>query len=118
MKRLALFTLFLTALTIGIPPAYSQTAQYDLSVKITPDVRRLEVIGTMRLPAASEDRDKIEFYLSPKMDKLLAQILEPKSAAPLTLLSNQEEGGDTKWIFKTANPIPAGQMVLLQRDRR
>lgn len=114
MKRLALLILFLPALITGSPSVYSQIAQYDLSVRILPDARRLEVTGTMRLPPVAEEKSQIEFYLSPKMDKPTVQMLEPKVSAPLTLVSSQEEGGDTKWVFKTTNPIPAGQSVLLQ----
>lgn len=92
----------------------SQTSQYDLSIKILPDNHRIEVIGTWSLPPARTERDQIEFYLSPKMEGLRVQLLEPKVSAPLNLQSNQEEGGDTKWIFKPTLPIPAGQSVLLQ----
>lgn len=92
----------------------SQTSQYDLFIKILPDNHRIEVTGTWRLPPAPTGRDQIEFYLSPKMEGLRVQLLEPKASAPLNLQSNQEEGGDTKWIFKPTLPIPAGQSVLLQ----
>lgn len=114
MKRLALLILFLLILVIGSRSVYGQNAQYDLSVKILPEARRLQISGTILLPAASEERNQIEFYLSPKMEKPDVQILEPKSATPLTFLSNQEDGGDIKWIFKSASPIPAGQATLLQ----
>ena len=68
---------------------------------------RLEVTGTWRLPPAPAARNEIEFYLSPKMEGLKLQLLEPKVSAPLNLQSNQEEGGDTKWIFKPALPLSA-----------
>ena len=92
----------------------SQLSEYDLSIKILPDLHRLEVTGTWRLPRAPAARNEIEFYLSPKMEGLEVQLLEPKASAPLNLQSNQEEGGDTKWIFKPALPIPAAQSILLQ----
>lgn len=114
MKRLALLTLLLPALVVTSSSVYGQITQYDLAVRILPDARRLEVAGTMRLPPAAEERSLVEFYLSPKMDEPTVRMLEPKVSAPLTLVSGQEEGGDTKWIFKTARPIPAGQSVLLQ----
>jgi len=68
----------------------------------------------MLLPAASEERNRIEFYLSPKMGPPEVKMLKPSTSAPITLLSNKEEGGDTKWVFRTENAIPAGQAVLLQ----
>ena len=95
-------------------PSISQISEYDLSVKILPDVHRLEVTGTWRLPPVPAERKQIEFYLSPKMEGLKLQLLEPKASSPLNLQSNQEEGGDTKWIFKPMLPIPAGQSILLQ----
>lgn len=114
MRRFALLLLFFPALIIGSLAASGQTARYDMSVRILPDVRRLEVTGTVLLPAAPESRSQIEFYLSPKMERPEVRLLEPKGLAPLTLLSNKEEGGDVKWIFKTGEIIPAGQQILLQ----
>ena len=115
MKRpILLPLLFLALLLICSLKAHSQASRYDLSVKITPDAHRLEINGTMLFPVALKEQNQIEFYLSPKMEKLEVQIIEPKQAAPLTLLSNEEDGGDIKWIFKPAIPIPDGQTILLQ----
>jgi Peptidase family M1 domain len=123
MKRLVLLLLSLLAWGLSLHaldqpsrhlPSDNQTSQYDLSVRILPDRRRIEVTGKWKLPPASTVRNQIEFYLSPKMEGLKVQLLEPKISAPLNLQSNQEEGGDTKWIFKPGLPIPAGQSVLLQ----
>ena len=121
MKRLLLFMLALLVcdgsshtLHGSSNQLLNQTSQYDLSIRILPDNHRIEVTGTWRsspLPAA---RDQIEFYLSPRMDGLRVQLLEPKASGPLSLLSNQEEGGDTKWIFKPKLAVAAGQSILLQ----
>ena len=92
----------------------SLTSQYDLSIRILSDNHRIEVTGTWRLPPALAERNQIEFYLSPKMEGLKVQLLEPEASGPLNLQSNQEEGGDTKWVFKPTLPIPAGQSTLLQ----
>jgi hypothetical protein len=122
MKRLILLLLSLLASGLSIHAldkssqraSTNQTSLYDLSVRILPDERRIEVTGRWRLPPAATVRNHIEFYLSPKMEGLKVQLLEPNFSAPLSLQSNQEEGGDRKWIFKPAQPIPAGQSVLLQ----
>lgn len=122
MKRLLALMLSVLSPIFGSGTAYrsshqapvSQTSQYDLSIRVLPDNRRIEVKGTWRWPPAAAGRDQIEFYLSPKMEGLKVQLLEPKVSAPLNLESNQEEGGDTKWIFKPQLSIPAGQPVLLQ----
>lgn len=94
--------------------AVNQVSRYDLSIKVAPQSRRIEVEGRWELPASSKERETIEFYLSPKMRELEVKILEPKAAHPLSLQSNREEGGDIKWVFKPARPVAAGQAVLLQ----
>ena len=89
-------------------------SQYDLLVRILPIDHRIRVTGKWKQPAASAAKDQIEFFLSPKMEGLEVRLLEPKACAPLNLQSSKEDGGDTKWIFKPAQPIPAGQSVLLE----
>lgn len=126
MKRLLVLMLSMLTPMFGSSAVYrssrqapaSQTSQYDLSIRVLPEEQRIEVTGTWRLMASPVRRDQIEFYLSPKMTELKVRLLEPKASAPLNLQSNHEEGGDTKWIFKPALPIPAGQSVLLQFSYR
>jgi hypothetical protein len=122
MKRLVLLILCLLICDGSSGAVYrssyqqsvEQTSQYDLSIKILADNHRIEVTGTWRLPPAPGGRDQIEFYLSPKMEGFKVLLLEPKASAPLNLLSNEEDGGDRRWIFKPTQPIPVGQSVLLQ----
>lgn len=108
------FVLLLTTAGVGLAEGADTVSQYDLVVNILPNAPRLEVAGTWRLPASATERDQIEFYLSPRMAALKVQLLEPKASAPLNLASSQEEGGDTKWIFKPSRPVPPGQTILLQ----
>jgi len=121
MKSLWLVTLYALLTPHGNAPidrptqlSVSQVSEYDLSIKVFPDLHRLEVTGTWRLPPAPAARNEIEFYLSPKMEGLKVQLLEPKASAPLNLQSSKEEGGDTKWTFNPTLPIPAAQSILLQ----
>ncbi len=122
MKGLVLLTLSLLVPVFSSPAVYrtsyqqsvSPTSQYDLSIRILSDNHRIEVTGTWRLLPAPAERNQIEFYLSPKMEGLKVQLLEPEASGPLNLQSNQEEGGDIKWVFKPRLPIPAGQSTLLQ----
>lgn len=74
----------------------------------------MEVTGKMRLPAATTDRDKIEFLLWSRMENVSAQLLEPKASAPSQELSSNGAEGDRKWAVKSGRPIPAGEEVLLQ----
>jgi peptidase M1-like protein len=108
------FILLLTTAATAFAEGTDTVSQYDLAVTILPNAHRLEVAGTWRLPASATERAQIEFYLSPKMAALNVQLLEPKASAPLNLVSSQEEGGDTKWIFKPTWPVPVGQTILLQ----
>jgi len=94
--------------------SFSPTSQYDLAIRILSDNHRIEATGTWRLLPAPAERNQIEFYLSPKMEGLKVQLLEPEASGHLNLQSNQEEGGDMKWVFKPRLPIPAGQSTLLQ----
>lgn len=95
-------------------PANNTNSQYDLSIRILPDLRRIEISGTWRLPAIATERTQIEFYLSPKMENFQLEIVQPQTSAPLTLESSKEESGDTKWIFKPSRPVASGQSILLR----
>src|SRR5882724_4127620 len=55
--------------------------QYDLSIRIMPDAHRLEVIGTMRLPATNPPRDSIELSLSELITDFRVEVVNPASAA-------------------------------------
>ncbi len=95
-------------------PNNVSVSQYDLSLRVIPENNRLEATGTWRLPAISKDTNQIDFFLSPKMQNLNVQILEPKFSDKAVSLMSEEAGGDTKWTLKTNQPIPAGQSVLLK----
>jgi len=125
MRRLSLVAIF--ALFFGISlssfhivqaqqtnPYASSVSQYNLSVAIQSEKRIIETTGTWRLPAISKDTNQLDFYLSPKMQNLNVQVLEPKLSDDAVSLTSEEAGGDTKWTLKTNQPIPAGQSVLLQ----
>lgn len=113
-ERLTASLLCLAALVLGGQTVHSQTTQYDLSVKILPAARRLEVAGTMLLPAATEAREQVEFYLSPKMGRPEVKLVGPETSAPLTLLSSKEEGGDIRWVFSAGRRIPPGRRVRVR----
>jgi hypothetical protein len=124
MKTFALVVFSLLTALLTHPAVYGlayedaytldRPSQYDLFVRILPIEHRIKVTGKWKQPAASAAKEQIEFYLSPKMERFEVQLLEPSACAPLSLQSSKEEGGDTKWIFKPAQPIPAGQSVVLQ----
>lgn len=125
MRRLSLVAIFVLFFGISLSsfhvvqaqqtnPYASSVSQYNLSVAIQPEKRIIEATGTWRLPAISKDTNQIDFYLSPKMQNLNVQVLEPELSDDAVSLTSEEAGGDTKWTLKINQPIPAGQSVLLQ----
>lgn len=92
----------------------ASVSQYDLSIKILPDSGLAEISGTMLLPAANAERDAVKFLLWSRMQNLSVQIIEPKAAAPLLELSNDNADGDRTWTVKPRRPFPANQPILLQ----
>jgi hypothetical protein len=109
-----LFSHATLARAVQTVPLASTVSQYDLSIKIVPASRRIEVAGSCRLPPLTKTTDQIEFYLSPKMQNLSVRILEPAVADGSVSLTSEDDGGDTKWILKTNQAISTGQAVLLQ----
>lgn len=107
-------TAFHVVQTQQINPSPSSVSQYNLSVAIQPEKRVIEATGTWRLPTISKDTNQIGFLLSPKMQNLSVQFLEPKLSDDAVSLTSEEAGGDTKWTLKTNQPIAAGQSVLLR----
>src|SRR5438874_8469900 len=59
----------------------STLPKYDLKIRVMPDVRRLEVNGTMSLPAANLSRDSLELSLSELITEFHVEVVGPKSAA-------------------------------------
>src|SRR6266849_2274760 len=59
----------------------STLPQYSLSIRVVPDARRLEVAGTMSLPAANFPRDSLELSLSELMSDFRVEVVGPESAA-------------------------------------
>jgi len=59
----------------------STLPQYSLSIRVVPDARRLEVAGTLSLPAANFPRDSLELSLSELMSDFRVEVVGPDSAA-------------------------------------
>ena len=99
---------FLIVLTLsnvqGQAQAISERAsaiRYDLSVKVLPEARRLEVNGTMRIPAANSPRAYIEFSMTERMRDLQVEVLKPIASAGIAkVVRARTEGG---WIDPSGN---------------
>jgi len=108
MRLPLMVPVFLIALTLGNVPGQAQATseraspiRYDLSVKVLPDARRLEVNGTMRIPAANSPRDYIEFSMSERMRDLQVEVLKPVASAGIAKVERAKtEGG---WLDPSGN---------------
>lgn len=108
MRPFLLMSVFLLALTLSNVQGQAQatskrasTIRYDLSVKVLPEARRLEVNGTMRIPTADAPRAFIEFSLSALMQDLQVEVLKPIASAGIAKVERaRTEGG---WIDPSGN---------------
>ena len=95
--------------------------QYDLSIRIIPDAHRLEVSGTMRLPATNSARDSIELSLSELMTDLRVDVVGPASVAgsavteKVTVRPYSRPGwGTATWRVHLPRPINPHVPALLR----
>jgi len=92
-------------------------AQCDLSVKVQPDQRRLEASGTLRLPAAKEAREEVEFSLRADMADLRVEVLSPQACAGPADVRDRGSAGsgtDKDWTIRPRHPFPAGSDISLK----
>jgi Peptidase family M1 domain len=102
-------------------PAAGSLPQYDLSIRIWPDAHRLEVAGSIRLPATNSARDSIELSLSELMTDFRVEVIGPASAAgsaiteKVTVRPYSRPGwGTATWRVHFAHPITGGTPLLLR----
>jgi hypothetical protein len=119
MKRFFVLVISLLSVSICVNHCFAKTdtfstTQYNLSIKILPENHRFEVTETWRLPTSANEKNEIQFYLSPKMEKPEVETIEPKMSVSPASLSGVEESGDMKWTLKLDQAIPAGQSILLR----
>jgi hypothetical protein len=115
----------LSGWVLDAPPSQAQAKPpgtvYDLTVRVLPEARRLEVSGTIRLPAADSVRAEIPLSLARPMSALRVEIVEPSRVAKLDRVdggsdSTRVEGerGNARWILRPSRPIPAGEPISLR----
>jgi Peptidase family M1 domain len=80
---------------------HASTIRYDLSIKVLPEDRRLEVNGTMRIPAANAPRAFIEFSLSEQMRDLQVEVLKPIASAGVAKVEQTRAVGG--WLAPDGN---------------
>lgn len=94
---------------------------YRIAARVLPEQRRLEVSGTIHLPAADSVRSEIRMTLGAPMSALRVELVEPPTPASLEHEPDDEDTsrveGERKvagWILRPTRPIPKGQPVLLR----
>ncbi|MDQ6888273.1 MAG: hypothetical protein M3068_13440 [Gemmatimonadota bacterium] len=94
--------------------------RYDFTVTLQPAVRRIEVSGTIRLPASPVPRDSVAIALSERFPDLHVEVLAPTESAGEARLSavvrpySRPGWGTTGWHIRPVQPIPAGEPVVLR----
>jgi Peptidase family M1 domain len=103
----------------------SHLVRYYLKVKVQADDRRIEVTGTMQIPAAKTRRPFIEFSLSELMQDVHVDVRKPAvSAGAATVEKTRTEGGwllpggggsnkDGVYRVQPQQPFPAGAEIEL-----
>lgn len=99
--------------------------RYQLSVKVRAADKQLDVTGTMRVAAAAEHRDFVEFSLSELMREVRVEVLSPRASSGLARVENgRTEGGffttdgtpnrDIVYRVHPSKPFPAGEAIELR----
>lgn len=101
--------------------------EYSLDVRIRPEARRIDVSGTLRLPAADAARRELRIGLSERMDSLQVELIAPAGLGATTLERDttgsgkarvEGESRDAHWILRAQSAIPSGQPVTLRFSYR
>jgi hypothetical protein len=86
-----------------------------MNVRVLPDAHRLEVNGTIWLPASGVRRAEIELALSELMGDFEVEVLRPlASAGRAKLVKAKSENGEATWTVKPMRPFPEGEVVELR----
>jgi len=92
-----------------------ESPRYDLTARLFPLDRRLEVSGTIQLPAADTGRAELALSLTERMRDFRVEVVEPLShAGPMEMQRVADERGGTNWVHRPANPFPSGHRILLR----
>jgi peptidase M1-like protein len=101
--------------------------EYSLAVRIQPEARRIDVSGTVRLPAVDSARKELRIGLSERMDSLQVEVIAPaglgatmleRDTAGLGAARVEGESRDAHWILRARNAIPKGEPVTLRFSYR
>jgi tetratricopeptide (TPR) repeat protein len=101
-------------------PAYvapRADADYDLTIKLNPNERRLEGTAVIRLREVDEVRESLHFYLRDDMSDFHAEVLAPGDCAGTAEVGSgpaPRQGGNRHWTIKPKRPFPARTPIALK----
>jgi hypothetical protein len=111
---------WLIALVAAWCPVYAcaQTRQngvphYDLSIRISPEAKRLGIDGTVRHPASRTSRREIRLSLAGPMTDFRVEVIRPAESAGTANVAAAEKNRDER-IIRPVRPIPPGVPVVLR----
>lgn len=89
--------------------------RYDLSIRVLPEEKRLEVSGTVRIPKASTAREFIPLLLSDQMHDFQVDVIQPAASVGVATAEVKGKAGGRNFYFVTPpKPFPANEPILLK----
>ncbi len=109
MRPCLLLIVFAIALTLNNPTIHAQTSskiegivRYDLNVKVLPTDQRIEVNGTMQLPAPTKPEAFVEVSLTERMQDLKVEVISVNGETRTARVEKtRTEGG---WLTQDGTP--------------
>ena len=103
------------------PPAAARevpTAKYDLSCRLRPAERRLDMEGTVTVPPSEQERASIRFTLREDMGEPVVQVLAPEICAGPAVVApgpalEKRDDPQRSWEVRPPRPFPAGSAVTI-----
>lgn len=122
LKKLPI-QIFLLALvfTSNASPRPSEKAytdlvpNYDLSVNILPEAQRLEVSGTVQVPAVKSSQELVPLLLSEQMRDFRVEVVRPVASAGLAKVEAKGKGsGRVFYTVTPPKPFAPNEPILLR----
>src|SRR5215813_9527825 len=123
VKKLIFLQICLLTFVVRISAAPSRSEKsfaalvpnYDLAVKIQPEAQRLEVAGSVQLPAVNSQQELIPLLLSDQMRDFRVEVIKPAASAGIAKVEAKGSGGGRSlYVVIPVKPIGPGEPVLLR----
>lgn len=96
-------------------PSKILVSEYSLTVRVFPDDRRIEVTGTVQVPAVDTPRAELRLSLSERMQGLEVEVAEPVASAGMAQLERSDESGVNRtWIVRPPHAFAPGKAIVLK----